>query len=91
MAGMVDHEEVDRVTREHAGQRAEEGASHARAAGLEAEARTSAQTSVVDTILNEADAIRASAILMGSRGLTGLKSLFLGSVSSGVIHWADRT
>lgn len=92
VAGMVDHEDIDRVTREHAAQRAEEGASHARAAGLEAEARTSAQqTSVVDAILNEADAIGASAILMGSRGLTGLKSLFLGSVSSGVIHRADRT
>lgn len=39
----------------------------------------------------EADRIDASAILMGSRGLTGFKSVLLGSVSHGVIQHADRT
>ena len=27
---------------------------------------------------------------MGSRGLTGLRAMFLGSVSSAVVHHADR-
>lgn len=91
VAGMVDQEKIDEVTRQHAEQRAEQGAAHARDAGLDAEPRTCAQvTSVVEAILREADAIGASAILMGSRGLTGLKSVFLGSVSSGVINRADR-
>ena len=91
VAGMVDQEQIDKVTRQDAEQRAKEGAAHASEAGLDAEARTSEQqTSVVEAILREADAIDASAILMGSRGLTGLKSLFLGSVSSGVIQRADR-
>ena len=91
MAGMVDQEKIDEVTREDAEKRAADGAAHARAAGLDAEPRTSAQqTSVADAILKEAEEIDASAILMGSRGLTGLKSVLLGSVSSGVIHRADR-
>jgi nucleotide-binding universal stress UspA family protein len=91
VAGMVDQAEIDRVTREHAEQRAEQGASHARDAGLDAEPRTCAQeTNVVEAILREADSIDASAILMGSRGLSGLKSVLLGSVSNGVIHRADR-
>ena len=32
----------------------------------------------------------AAAIVMGSRRLTGLASMLLGSVSSAVVHHADR-
>jgi nucleotide-binding universal stress UspA family protein len=46
---------------------------------------------VANAILAEADALGASAIVMGSRGLTGVKSLLLGSVSHNVIQHADRT
>jgi nucleotide-binding universal stress UspA family protein len=35
--------------------------------------------------------VDASAIVMGPRGLTGLKSLLIGSVSHEVIQSADRT
>ncbi len=50
----------------------------------------SQKTTVAGAILAEAEAVDASAILMGSRGLTGLKSLLLGSVSHAVIQRADR-
>jgi nucleotide-binding universal stress UspA family protein len=93
--GMVpsipDAEEIDQAARKNAEERAEEGAELARNAGLNAQACTCSQESTTsDAILSEADAVGASAILMGSRGLTGLKSLLLGSVSHAVIQHADR-
>ncbi len=82
---------LDRATREHAEERAREEAQLARDAGFQAEPRTCSQeTSSAEAILSEADALGASAILMGSRGLTGVRSMLLGSVSHGVIQHADR-
>jgi nucleotide-binding universal stress UspA family protein len=90
--GMVDVEEIDKAARERAEKLAEAGCDLARQAGLEAEPRVYPQeTTTGDAILTEAEAVGASAILMGSRGLTGLKSLLLGSVSHAVIQHADRT
>lgn len=88
----AEQEAIDRAAREHAEERAQEGAELARAAGFDAKPAARAQeTTTVETILSEADAISASAILMGSRGLTRVKSMLLGSVSHGVIQRADRT
>jgi nucleotide-binding universal stress UspA family protein len=90
--GVVDTEEIDSATRQRAEERAEEGTKLAHRAGLDARPRTcSQQTTTSEAILAEAQAVEASAILMGSRGLTGLKSLLLGSVSHAVIQHADRT
>src|SRR5690242_19171052 len=65
-AGMIDQVAIDRATSEHAEQLAEEGARLAREAGLEAEPRTSSQLSTTaEAILTEAEAIGATAILIG--------------------------
>ena len=89
--GMVDVEKLDEASSQGAKQRAEEGVELARKVGLNAQPRTCSQVSTVaNAILSQADEVGASAIVMGSRGLTGLKSLLLGSVSHAVIQHADR-
>jgi nucleotide-binding universal stress UspA family protein len=63
----------------------------ARLAGLDAHARTAQQSLTVwGTILEQADKVGADVIVLGSRGLTGVKSLLLGSVSHAVLQHADR-
>jgi nucleotide-binding universal stress UspA family protein len=90
--GEIDYEAIDTATRQSAEKQAAEGAKLAREAGLDAQPKIrEQQTTTADAILAEADVLNASAILMGSRGLTGLKSLFLGSVSHAVLQHADRT
>jgi nucleotide-binding universal stress UspA family protein len=90
--GVVDTQTADDATRAAAQRLAEEGAELARQAGFEAQARESPQLdTVANAILDEAEAVQAGAIMMGSRGLTGLKSLLLGSVSHAVLQRADRT
>ena len=42
------------------------------------------------TIVEIAERHDAATIVMGSRGLTGLRAMLLGSVSSAVVHHADR-
>ena len=42
------------------------------------------------TILEVAASHDVSTIVIGSRGLTGLRSMLLGSVSTAVVHHADR-
>jgi nucleotide-binding universal stress UspA family protein len=89
--GTVDTQEVDDASRRHAASQAEEGARLANAAGLDADSQTvDLRTTIADAILDEADTLDAAAIVMGSRGLTGVKSLLLGSVSHAVIQHADR-
>jgi nucleotide-binding universal stress UspA family protein len=91
IAPAVDVAELDRAVAEEGGRIAEEGAHIARGAGFDAEAvAAKASGPVWHTILETADARDAAAIVMGSRGLTALRSMLLGSVSSGVVHHADR-
>jgi nucleotide-binding universal stress UspA family protein len=91
-AGMVNAEEIDAANRDGAQSQAEEGAKLARDAGLDAHPRTCSRvTTIADAILKTASELNAGAIVVGSRGLTGVKSLLLGSVSHGLIQHADRT
>ena len=89
--GIVDFEEIDTAYEHSARERAAEGVEQARRAGLNAQPRTRARhTTIAAAILSEADEVGARAIVMGSRGLTGIKSMLLGSVSHAVLQHADR-
>jgi nucleotide-binding universal stress UspA family protein len=89
---LVDYDAVDDATKHGAAERAREGADLATAAGLtEVTAVTVAvTTNLADAILAEAAAVDARAIVLGSRGLGSVKAFFLGSVSSAILHHADR-
>jgi nucleotide-binding universal stress UspA family protein len=89
---LPDADRFDEAGRKQAEKTAADGAELAVKLGMTAVSRSYAQaTTTARAILAEADAIGAQAIVMGSRGLTGVKSLLVGSVSHEVIQHADRT
>jgi nucleotide-binding universal stress UspA family protein len=91
IGGYGDIGEVDAASRAGAQSQAEEGAQLAQEQGLRGKARAVARVgSVADAILNESDRIDAGAIIMGTRGLGGLGTVLLGSVSHAVVQHADR-
>src|ERR1700744_5443089 len=82
-----DSEQIDRVTEQAAQRSAEEGVAVAREAGLDAHAATATRTgNAAYAILDEAEAAGVTMIVMGSRGLSGVRSLVLGSVSHAVLN-----
>ncbi len=83
--------EADRAAAERAGRLVDEGVRIANEAGLDAEAAPVEATGPVwTTILEIADRHDAATIVMGTRGLTHLRSMLLGSVSSAVVQHAAR-
>jgi nucleotide-binding universal stress UspA family protein len=90
-APMVNFVELDRAAAERGGRLADEGVRIAQDAGLQAEPLPVKATGPIwETIIDVAKRDDAATIVMGSRGLAGLRAMFLGSVSGAVVHHADR-
>ena len=87
-----DNGDIDAATEQAARACAAEGVERARAAGMVAQPRIAARDDGVDgAILAVADDLNADAIVVGSRGLTGLRSMLLGSVSHAILQHANRS
>jgi nucleotide-binding universal stress UspA family protein len=87
----VDNHYLDRRQAEHAAGVAADGVRVAQEAGLQAAPVSVEATGPVwQAILELADRLDAATIVMGSRGLTGLRSMLHGSVSSAVLEHAER-
>ena len=81
---------IDRAQREHATRVADEGAELARALGLAAEAHAVAdERDVADTLLDLARERGAAAVVVGSHGISGLRTRLLGGVSRKLIRHSE--
>jgi nucleotide-binding universal stress UspA family protein len=88
---IVDPTEIDAASQNAAREGADEGAESARQAGLDAQPHVAERHgTIAATILREAREREVDAIVVGTRGLTGIKSLMLGSVSNAIVQHADR-
>jgi nucleotide-binding universal stress UspA family protein len=87
----LDFEAINTACEQAARELAEGGTSHARAAGLAASSRVAERKSTVwETILDQADQVNADMIVVGTRGLTGVRSVVMGSVSRALLQHSTR-
>ena len=86
-AALPDLEDVFAAARDGAARVAEEGAGIARAVGFRATALVEeAKGPIWVAVQRVIDAHDVGVVVVGSRGLSGVRSLLLGSVSSGIVH-----
>jgi nucleotide-binding universal stress UspA family protein len=84
-------EAVDRLQRDHAATVADDGAEFARSVGLAAEPHAVPdEFDVADTLIDIARERGAAVVVVGSHGISGLRSRVLGSVSRRLIEHCDR-
>jgi nucleotide-binding universal stress UspA family protein len=92
MAPVVDPEvalEVDRSVHDHANRVSSEGAALAQSLGLEAQPlAVPDERDIARTILTVADKHQAAAIVVGSRGLGGIRARLEGSTSKALLKHA---
>ncbi len=82
---------VDRAQRDHASTVAGDGAEFARSLGLVAEPQAVPdELDVADTLIGIARERGAAVVVVGSHGISGLRSRLLGSVSRKLIEHCDR-
>ena len=84
MTGPSGVPDIEDALEQEAERRAAEGAELARAAGFDAVGQAVRSVPVWQGIVDVAEAEGASLIVMGSRGLTGVKYALLGSVATAV-------
>jgi len=90
MGGVADFTELDRSALEINNRIAQQGVGIAREAGFQAEPLAVQSAGAAwHAIVEVAQDYGAAAIVMGSRGLTGVRSALMGSVSSAVVHHSD--
>jgi nucleotide-binding universal stress UspA family protein len=79
--------EVDDLMARRAAGVAAEGAERARRAGLQAEPVSAEdESNVAETVARMAEEHQAAVVVVGSRGLSGLKARLLGSTSESILH-----
>ena len=90
MASGVPGDELEDLNQSEAVSRAREGAELARKAGFAAEPRGTVSPTIWTGIVDVADEVNASVIVVGTRGLTGIRERADGSVSHDVAERAHR-
>jgi nucleotide-binding universal stress UspA family protein len=90
LAPVVPGAAFEELNLSEAQERANDGAERARGVGFTAEARAEVAAPTWEDIVDVADEIDAAVIVLGSRGLNGVRERFEGSVSHDVAEHAGR-